>query len=81
MSGSKISQREARRLRKELNALLARERARMNAYNKEFPDGIHLINLTLSEKHYAACRTAVRLGFPLLAKTENGELHVYAVKP
>lgn len=80
----KISQREARRLRKRVDELEERETKRFATWaTSGYPGGTHLGGYTLSCDgwFYGALKTARRLGCALVATIDDaGELRIYAVK-
>lgn len=78
----KISQREARRLKKrvaELEALREKERS---SWVREYPGGVHLGSWTPAEWLFASIKTARRLGFPVVVATHDTEnnIHFYVAK-
>jgi hypothetical protein len=81
----KISQREARKLRKRVAELEKRNEQNANAWAREYIGGVHVANATVSDVSHAICRTARKLGHALVAVpgSDNGkyELSLFAVKP
>lgn len=77
----KISQREARRLKKrvqELEALHAQQRMR---WGSEYPGGIKLGKVKLSRDWFMGRIEATRLlGHAIIITESENELHFYAVK-
>jgi hypothetical protein len=78
---AKISQREARDLRKRVRELEDQRAAERSYWRNDSP-GVHLGTITLDKDWFwGACRTAQRLGRVLVVKTkENGTHEFYAVK-
>lgn len=80
----KISQNEARRMRKRLKDLETRDRQLANGWLKEWPDGVHLLTMdktdVVGEEDVAVIRTARRLGHPVVVAEQAGSLHFYGVK-
>ncbi len=80
-----ISQYEARRLRKDLNALKQTRRNERHGYLVEWPEGVHILTLGKNEANGAedsiVIRTARILGHPVMVTERNGELYFYAVTP
>lgn len=77
----KISQREARALRKRVKELEDQRENERNAWRMKFP-GVHIGNLTRDKDWFwGACRTARRLGRVLVVTvTEDGKFCFYAAK-
>ena len=76
-----ISQREARRTRKQFYELDFKLQQIFRRYSSQFP-GTHIAsNLPLSTEGKAIVDTAVRLGYGLAAKINGNTLDIYAVKP
>lgn len=75
----KISQREARSLKKrvaELEAVLQRQRA---AYATQWPGGTHVDTMTVKSEEFHIVHTARKLGHAVvLVPSEYPKLHVYA---
>lgn len=76
----KISQREARQLRKEVAELKAVLRSQHIHWSKDYPGGVHLTTIGLSDVGAAKLLTAQRLSHALVARAENNELRIYALK-
>jgi hypothetical protein len=77
----KISQREARRLRKRVQTLEFEHRARMNAWGKEYP-GIDIGQMSIGAegKIISALRTARKLKHAVVALAEtDGTIYFFAV--
>lgn len=80
MSATKISQREARRLRKRVQELEERDRQRLNAWGSEYTAGaIHTLTLRLTEESQGRAWMAKQLDCVFVAKYVGTELNVYAV--
>lgn len=80
---SRISQREARRLRKRVQELEDRERQRLSAWGGGYPGGVHLASrqIETGEWFFGALKTARRLGCALVATiSDSGQINYYAVK-
>lgn len=77
----KISQREARRIKKRLADMEEAERRRYSKWCSDFPGGTHMQSLTLSEIPAATLNATSRLGFVMVGKIDGNILNVYAVKP
>ncbi len=67
----KISQREARRLRKRVNELEYAETKRRQSWSQEWPGGIHIASTSPSADVLAATRTARRLGHAVVVVLDN----------
>lgn len=76
----KISQREARRLRKEvmrLNAVLSKQQ---NDWSEDWPGGTHICTIfQLPELVMASIRTARRLNHAVVVVDVRDEVNVYAL--
>lgn len=68
----KISQREARRLRKRVEELETLEERRRQAWKSEYPGGVFLEGIVVQPWTYAAMKTARKLGHAVVITT-NGE--------
>ncbi len=80
----KISQREARRLRKRVARLEHEQGVRVARWNREYPGGVNIATITLDPVPMARLDVAQELGFTLVAKRAtdgSSRLHLYAVKP
>jgi hypothetical protein len=77
----KISQREARRMRKELQALRKRDEARERSWSSEYPDAIHIASSSPSTDVVAIIKTARKLGHAVICTAEgDGKIFYYAAK-
>ncbi len=77
----KISQREARRLKKQVIVLLANERRRFNAYATDWALGwVNIDSFILSDSQYARVVTARRLGCAVIMvpSGRGTEVRLYA---
>lgn len=78
----RISQREARRLRKQVAELQAMEEKRRRSWNSDYPGGINLVNISVADKPWliATIKTARKLGHAVVV-TSNGdsELQFYGL--
>jgi hypothetical protein len=77
----RISQREARRLRKQVADLLSAEQTRRNRWSREYPDGISIRLWTPDAVSMAVFDTAGKLGHIIVCKIDGSQIHFYAVKP
>jgi len=77
----RISQREARRLRKRVDELERRDEARRRAWSGEYPGGVHIDTLTVAGVEYVAIKTAWSLGYYVVVKpSRTNEVQVFAVR-
>lgn len=80
----KITQNEARRLRREVKELKESRRLLTNGWLAQWPDGVHLLAMdktdTVAEEDIAIVRTARKLGHPVVVTENDGSLHFYGVK-
>lgn len=78
----KISQREARRMKKRLAELEQMEERRRNAWRTDYPGGVNLVNISLADRPWviATVKTARKLGHAVVV-TSNGdaELQFYGL--
>jgi hypothetical protein len=74
-----ISQREARKLKKRVEELEQRERARIRRWSGDYPGGVHVQTLNLNELPAARLQTAALLEHALVARVNGTELYIYAV--
>lgn len=84
MGSMKISQREARRLRKRVGELESLLRSQRMAWSREWPGGIHIwTSEANTDAKMATLRTARRLGRPIVAVADQGSptIRYYAVNP
>jgi hypothetical protein len=80
----KISQREARRLKRRVKELEESRRAVMRSWASDFPSGVHICSMTAGRDGlvHTAIRTAQRLGHAVIVTTDgDGKLYFYANKP
>jgi hypothetical protein len=80
----KISQREARNLRKRVEELEKRNEQNASSWAREYFGGTHVATIATGEVSHAICRTARKLGLALVVvPSDNGkhEVGVYAVRP
>jgi hypothetical protein len=77
----KISQAEARRLKRRVKELEQQRQVERSHYGNDRP-GVHLGTITLEKDWFwGACKTAQRLGRVLIVKTrEDGTHEFFAVK-
>ena len=80
---NKISQREARRLQKQVRDLIAINNRRHNVYVSDWPGGVHLGDIEAAPWLYYSASTARRLGSYVVITTgvDGQKLRLYAVKP
>lgn len=78
----KISQREARRLRKRVYELEAQEETRRRYWGMQYPGGSNIASITLGNSHEAvvAVRTARRLAHAVVA-VDRGDEILFAALP
>jgi hypothetical protein len=78
----KISQRNARRYQKELEAMKVRDYARARQWQSDYPGGVHLGAEQFSHENHVCVDTAQKLGYYLIVKVDrNDYVQLYAVKP
>lgn len=78
----KISQREARRLRRRVQELEDHQNARLRRWSSVYPGGVHINTIKMSNVEACIVATAVKLGHTIIVKEgSNDELYIYAVKP
>ena len=71
---SKISQREAHLMRKELRALHERDAARLRAWSSDWPHGIHIGTITVNNCEWHIVQTARKLGYAIVVTpSQNGK--------
>lgn len=82
MARVKISQREARRLRKRVLELKKQYDKLLGNYTSDF-SGTHIRTIRLSEIEAAVAANATRLGYALVLRHSNStqDYWVYAMKP
>lgn len=67
----KISQREARRLLKQVRSFEERDRHRADAWHRDYPGGINIISVDVNAEIATCIWTAQRLGHPIVAKMDG----------
>ena len=80
----KISQREARSLRKRVAELEKANEQNANAWAREYIGGVNVATVIVTDVSHAICRTARKLGHALVVvPSDNGkcELSIFAVRP
>ena len=78
----KISQREARRLRKRVAELERREEARNGQWSSEYPGGVNFWNLKADPGTWNAVKVAQLLKHAVVVKTSDDvTLRFYAIVP
>ena len=76
----KISQREARMLKKRVEQLESNNRANRNAWNREYVGGVHIDSLTIPEVSLAKSMIAKKLGHPVVVTVDgDNTIRFYAV--
>jgi hypothetical protein len=75
-----ISQREARRLRQELNDLKRANEARFASWSRAYPGGTHIDTIILNDVEAAIVKTATALGHVIIAKGDGKSLNLFAVR-
>ena len=75
-----ISQREARRLRKRVEELEQRDRARRKRWSSDYPGGVNFCTLTLAPESAARVQTAQVLDHAIVAKIDGTSLRLYALR-
>lgn len=76
----KISQREARMLRRRVAELVKAREAQLSRWTKDYPGGVHIDSININTTEQAIVDTADKLGFALVAKARNGHIDLFAVK-
>jgi ribonucleotide reductase alpha subunit len=75
-----ISQREARRLKKRVEALEQRERVRNRAWASEYPGGVNIDTIEVKSVEWHIVTTARRLGHAcVVVPDKEGWLRVYGI--
>ena len=78
---AKISQREARRLRKRVHELEQQEFTRNRSWSSEYPGGVHLDTITVRVEEWWTVKTAVALGHAVVVKPDSDKkLRVYGMR-
>lgn len=81
MALRKISQREAHRLRREVEQFQDMERKRNAAWSSEYPGGTNIVQVPVGDLERAHIQTALTLGHHIIGKLSNGKLLLFAWKP
>ncbi len=76
----RISQREARRLRKANTELLREREEMLHAFASEWPQGIHIGAVDLDAAVRAAIHTARKLGHGVAVTLNSGVAQFYAIR-
>jgi hypothetical protein len=74
---SRISQREARRMRKELRELRERDVARVRAWSKDYVGGVCIVTMEAGDVALTAIRTARALGHAVVVTHSATERTLY----
>jgi hypothetical protein len=78
----KISQREARRLKKRVEELENRAYRNNRHWSSEYPGGVHIDTIRVTNAEACIIETAIKLGHAVIVKSAgNDQIHVYGVKP
>lgn len=78
---TRISQREARALRRLVAGYDQRERERLDAWARQWPNGIHIATVEPNVEQRTAVKTARRLGCAIVCTLGNeGNLYLHAVR-
>lgn len=76
----KISQTEARKLKKRVAELESLERIRLNAWARDWPSGVHIDTLAVVPSTAAAVRTARKLKHAVVATIDDSNvMHLHAL--
>ncbi len=73
----RISQREARQLRKRVAELERRQFLNNRLWSAEYPGGVHIATEQFNAENYARIETALRLGRAVVAKPTGKDRYVY----
>lgn len=77
----KISQLEARRLKRRVDELEANERRRNNAWSGDFPGGVHVYTLTIGDALRQTIRVSRQLGHAVVVTlSSDGSAQFHACK-
>ena len=77
----KITQSEARRLQRRVDELERAEAVRNNAWSSEWPGGVHVYSLAISDALRQTIRTAGQLGHATVVRlASDGNAKFYACK-
>lgn len=77
----KISQREARRLKKRVEVLEKMDSDRRKAWSSDYPGGVFLVGISTQPAVHAMAKTARKLGHAVVVTTNGDtELQFYALK-
>ena len=79
----RISQREARRLKKRVDELERQRASQFARWGSEFPGGVNIDFIDVQAVEYVAVKTAVALGHAVVVRPANQENRIllFAVKP
>lgn len=73
-----ISQREARRTKKELFELKQRLSRQMNVWSSDYPNGVHLASIEATTEVLAIVKTARKLARAVVVTQESNQIRFYA---
>ncbi|KAF1008944.1 MAG: hypothetical protein GAK28_00576 [Luteibacter sp.] len=79
MTRRAISQKEARALQQRVHELEVKENNRRKQWVTEYPDGVHIGSLSVSDVTFARVRTARLLGHAVVVTEANNEINFYAL--
>jgi hypothetical protein len=78
----KISQREARRLKKRVRELEDQQARRARQWSSEYPGGVHIDTIRITNAEACIIETAQKLGNAIVVKSAgNDQIYVYGVRP
>lgn len=76
-----ITQAEAKRLRKRVEELEAREHERANRWGKEYPrGGVHIATVALGENSKGRLEAAQMLRHPLVCRVSGTSIYIWAME-
>lgn len=75
----RISQREARRLQKEVIRLNEENEERFSRYRMGYPGGRHILSIALSDESKGRLYGAALVGAVFVAKADGAQVHIYAI--
>ncbi len=81
---TRISQREARRLKKRVAELESAQSARTRRWGSDYPGGVNIDFIDVKDVEATAVRTAITLGHAVvlrMSEQHTNRVLVYAVKP
>ena len=75
----KITQREARRLKKRVAELEQIQAGQRSSWTRQYPGGVHLVNINVEGDSKGRLEGAQMLSHPLVAKLEGYVVRIYAI--